>query len=475
MVHATHRYKNFLSSYLFKKTGAIAPLFGILAPVLLASVGGAIDVSYSYLIKQRLSHALDAAVLAAAASETERTNINNKVNRFLDMNYPQDKIGTVFDVDINVNGDIVNAKASAAYNTYFAKFVGINEIDVSVETEVTREVRGIEVALALDVTGSMQSNNNIGALRDSTRDFITTIFDRVSDAKYLKIGMVPYAATVNVGPLASEVVYDINIPDRPDVTYDTSDPTQWQGCIEERDYPDDVLDTNYFKGGHWKPFWWEHTADHDDNFWDQDMDEDASLNLPYNRCNNRRTPNLGCPVDNPIMPLTSNEQDLLNSTDDLVYWCRGGTMGNIGLAWSWRVLSPSEPFKQGAEYENAYWRKVIVMMTDGNNSYWKKPGIDESSDYTAYGRVSENRLGTTNRGAATNKIDARLAETCEEIKKKGVTIYTVTFTNVSGSTEDLYRDCASDSTKYYNAPSQQNLRDAFLKISKEISNLHVSY
>ena len=463
--------------YALGTAAALAPMFALTAPAVVASVGGAVDVAQIYLIKQRLTHALDAAALAAAASETDQVGIEAKVKEFIKLNYPEDKIGDVYDIEVNVTGDVVTASAKASFDTNFIKLVGVTEIEVDVNTEVTREVRGIEVALVLDVTGSMQGTN-IAALRNASRKFVETIFDRVSDPKYLRVGMVPYAATVNLQGKAEEVVggsSSVNVPGRPDVTYDLSDNKMWQGCVMERPYPYDMNDANYFDGGYWEPFWWEHTDDTDDNHWDSDIASTASLNMPYTECNNRRTPNLGCPLTNPIMPLTSNEQSLLTASDNLVYWCRGGTFANIGMSWGWRVLSPTEPFTEGASYNNLYWSKVVVMMTDGDNQFWKKPGIDDNSDYTGYGRIGDNKLGTTNRNTAKTVINDRFAETCELMKDEGITIYTITFrSNINNTTREVYEDCASDPTKYRHAPGNEDLVKVFEDISKEISNLHIS-
>ena len=53
----------------------------------------------------------------------------------------------------------------------------------------------LELALALDNTGSMASNNNIQALKNATESFINILFDRTSRPELIRIGMVPYSLT----------------------------------------------------------------------------------------------------------------------------------------------------------------------------------------------------------------------------------------------------------------------------------------
>lgn len=485
-----------LRRYGGETAGATAVVFALAIPVLVTSVGMAVDVARIYLAKERLSHALDAAALAAASSshlsESER---KARAEAFFYANFKTHHFGSPYELHYNPGTDNRELQLWAESNikTTFLRLLGVNEVTITEETTVRREVR-VEVALVLDVTGSMASGNNIGALRDASEIFVDTLYDRVTNPEtMLKIGLVPYAATVNIGSIAPDYAAWPLVEDRPDVEYDTTENDQWHGCVMAREYPHDTFDTSVDEGGYWKAFWWEHTSgDFKNNPWDvsmvdaddledymddnniSDPDKVVGFNLPYNKCNDRRTPNLGCPMDNPIVPLTSDRVVLEDAIDDIVYWCRGGTLGNLGLTWGWRVLSPEEPFTEGSSYDDKVWRKAVVMMTDGQNQLWKKPGIQNSSDYSAYGYIEEGVLGTTSRSTGLNIVNGRFAETCEAMKEKGITIYTVVFSSsVNQTTKNLYKDCASDSTKYYDAPSQDDLRNAFGKIADELGNLYI--
>ncbi len=463
---------------------SILVMFAISLPILLSVIGMGVDVSSAYLAKERLARACDAAALATAASTGLISNeqVELRFKSFAKANFPEDRFGELSKVEVspvNTEETLLEAKAlygelAVMFKTSFTGVLGKKYMEIFVDCTVKREVRGIEVALVLDVTGSMQSNNNIGALRTATLNFINILFDRVEDHDDLKIGLVPYSATVNVGSIAPDIIEGYPVPSDEDIEYDPDDALQWQGCVMARDYPHDYKDTHPNAGGYWDAFWYENTpSDSVDNHWDTDTG--GSLNLPYNQCNNRRTPNLGCP--NPITPLTSNKDHLLTQAQDLKYWCRGGTLGNLGMAWGWRVLSPEFPFQQGAAYDDPLWTKTIVMMTDGENQVWKKPNTASSkmSDFMAYGRLEDGVLGTTNKSSARDEVNDRMKETCNLMKQKGITIYTVTFsTSISSATKDIFRNCASDSSKYYDAPSQSELISSFEKISKQISNLHIS-
>ncbi len=465
---------NVFKQYFININGAIAIAFAIMAPVVVGAAGMAVDYSQAYLVQQRLGQAIDAAALAAAAQATSQAEVEQKVNEFFDLNYPEEKLGITFEPEVVVNGDQITVSGYAYYTTFFLRLIGIEEINVDVQTTVQREVGGIEAALVLDVTGSM-SGSKIQALRDATESFINVIFSRVTNPDYLKVALVPYAVTVNLGSEAPDFVNSPYVPGRPGVGYSATEAMQWRGCVMARDYPYDTNDASTAEGGYWDAYWWEHTADDTiNNYWDPF--QGGSLNLPYGQCNNRRTPNLGCPVDNPIVPLTNDQDALLEAADNIVYWCRGGTLGNIGMSWGWRVLSPEPPFTQGKEYENPFWRKAIIMMTDGENQLWKKPDIQTSSDYSPYGYIEDGVLGTTSRNVGLDVVNSRFLETCEMVKSLGITVYTVTFGSsiIGKPSEQKYIDCATDETKYYPAATNEELVEAFTEISRELSNLRIS-
>jgi len=59
--------KKTIINFLKNKSGAVAVAFGLMIPVVIGAVGLSVDMSQAYLVKSRLSGALDAAALAAAA------------------------------------------------------------------------------------------------------------------------------------------------------------------------------------------------------------------------------------------------------------------------------------------------------------------------------------------------------------------------------------------------------------------------
>src|SRR3546814_14292664 len=103
-------------------------------------------------------------------------------------------------VDSNVLTTIT-VSGEANVGTSFMRVIVIDEIDVASAIEVTQETEGLELVLVLDVTGSMEGSK-IAALRQASRDLIEILFGDDSEKEFLKVGIVPYSAAVNVGAIA---------------------------------------------------------------------------------------------------------------------------------------------------------------------------------------------------------------------------------------------------------------------------------
>src|SRR3546814_4616100 len=104
------------------------------------------------------------------------------------------------------------------------------------------------------------------------------------------------------------------------------------------------------------------------------------------------------------------------------------------MVWGWRVISPDAPFTEGLPYNTPKYDKVVVLMTDGVNGYYRLSGSDFDSDFSAYRRVDDGVFGTTSKNTAKNRMNQRLEEVCNEMAALGIIIYTVTFDLLDATT-----------------------------------------
>ncbi len=507
--------------------GTIAVAFGLAAPVLIGAVGMAMDVSQAYLVRQRLHGALDASALAAAATSQDADEIEQRVRDFLEANYPPEKIGVLNDeqIIVEVTESEVSVRAEAYFPTTFMRVLGFQQITVASSAIVAREIKGLEVVLVLDNTGSLGASN-MSAVRTAATNFVTILFDRVAEPEDIKIGIVPYAASVRVGRYGLGQFTDgtdgygtpfVTLPSGVSYTTNSGSSSSWYGCVVEHkdtDYNDAATHVANTKGqlwttnatglctgsadcrGHgWNPGSTTNDPYPDDTAvddytgpWDiymsgrvissgQECDDfsgysnsrcssctgtGGNCNKTYCYCW-RSSPNESCPIAN-VRPLTSSEADLSTTIASMNYG--GSTYSNIGMAWGARVLSPDEPFIEGSEWDDEEWNKAIVLMTDGEMS--------PSGTYSGY--WSSSRSTTVN---DVDEMNDRLLEVCDWLKEdpRNVIIYTITFdhatSDISDETKEIYRQCATDPDHYFEAPTQAQLVTAFEQISGALANLHL--
>jgi Flp pilus assembly protein TadG len=523
------RLREKCSTYIRQTSGAIAIMFAIMLPILIGSVGMALDFAQAYLVQQRLAQAIDASALAGAASSADPTEIEQKIKDFFAQNYPPEKLGVTFIPEVQVIGSEIIVSGSAYHQTSFLRAIGITQIDVNAETTVVREVQGLEVVMVLDNTGSMATNNNIASLKTATQNFIGILYDNTSDPDFIRIGMVPYSNSVRIGSYGvglnpDGTVYDadtfVTVPSGVSST-NTHNSTNWYGCVVEHKADGYAAGSTHVantkgqlwnNGGTFNGHGWSPASGANDPYPDDVLDDyegpwdiyafgrviasgvecdDIGGAYSNSRCSNctgtggncasaycycwksssNAGINDGCPYAQ-VVPLTSDEEYLLLQVeDDNAQVARGepsepddmephgNTLGNIGMVWGYRLISPEPPFEEAHDWDDFYWRKAIVMMTDGDNT--------NNGTYSSFWFDNKHGLGVAD-------YNERFEETCDAIKEAGVIIYTVTFTSeINDDTKGYYERCATDETKYFDAPSQEELIDVFETIARELSNLHI--
>jgi hypothetical protein len=180
-------------------------------------------------------------------------------------------------------------------------------------------------------------------------------------------------------------------------------------------------------------------------------------------------------VKQEIVRLTTTMSTIKTGIDNME--AMGETNIPIGLAWGWNTLSPTGPFSDGSSYTTAKLKKIVILMTDGENTMNdpSKSGEPNGSFYHGYGYIWQKLLGITS-GSTTvrhDKIDDRLELLCTNMKNKGIVIYTVRV-EVTTGTSDLLKGCATTPDKFFDVTDVSKLSDAFDAIAHSIHNLRIT-
>jgi Flp pilus assembly protein TadG len=518
--------------------GAVAPLVGFCAIALIGAVAVAVDIGRGQVAQSKLQASLDAAGLAAGAmvgQNLDESLLKPEAEKYLDANFNGGTIDaeiTDFDLDLSDDETVVTLEATASLPTTFMRIFGKNQMQVAARSEITREMTGLEVALVLDVTGSMDddvggspydSTKKIAALRTAGNDLVNILFGSNDEVDDLWVGVVPFSQSVNIGtnhadwienldnytdkiycsgptsgtpacPADSLTISSANVSTRtnpitnvdrymdatPDGWY-FKDPTTgerhgWWGCVLERwtnnrDVTDDTPDVQK-----WDTYFVSDTSGSGNNNW-RTSTGDYNVNRDHDDdgVNEERSANKGCP-EQAITTLTNKKADLLAAINNLVY-PRGNTHIPVGAVWGWRLLSPEWEGLWGGDmdandlplaYDEPLSQKAMILMTDGTNTM-------SSSVYTAYGWLTDGHLGTTSSSTAVTNLNTKTTTICNAMKAKGILIYTIVFGNDSSTTsKNLMKNCASEVDFYFFSPSADSLKTAFKAIGDSLSKLRIS-
>lgn len=186
------------------RSGAVAIYFVLTLIPLMVAVGAAVDISRAYLVKQRLCYALDAAGLAVGSSNGTTEQLNQVLQSYFTANYPAAELGVPSTPILVQNANILSVSADATVDTTLMKVVGVGSTTVSCSAEITRSSSSLEVALVLDVTGSM-SGQRIVDLKVGASDLVDIVVQDIQAPFYTKLAIAPYSAGVNVGGYAASL------------------------------------------------------------------------------------------------------------------------------------------------------------------------------------------------------------------------------------------------------------------------------
>ncbi len=488
--------------FLRDKAANVAILFGLSLFPIIFTIGAAIDYGRAYYAQKRLWQAIDAAALAVGSTaDLSDKEIQRLAMAYIDANYPPGEIGNPNKITVSSDSSAVTIDATGYVETTFLRIGGFKTIDVGAHVEVTKNHKKVELVMVLDNTGSMSWNGKIGAVKKASKTLLDILMPKSERSANgdVKIGLVPFAAAVNIGEdkinsgwIDTNALSDVAWEDFADganvlVLYDGITNRSWNGCVRARTEPYDTSDTPPSAGNPatlWAPYLapdepdvgsYSNNYQSDKGYKGGRLDYDARQRYTgkYDDFSiyGSRGPDFNCQMPE-LTPLTANYGQVESGINAMT--ASGNTVIPAGLAWGWRVISPSEPFTEGASYDDDDYIKAIVLLTDGENNVGGGLGNHNGSQYSAYGYAQSGHLGSSNGRQAESVLNDKTEELCDNIKDAGVLLYTITFQLNNNSIKDLMKDCASSTSMYYDSPSNSELKTIFEEIAVGLSKLRIS-
>lgn len=441
--------------------GANVSVFFALSTVpVIGGVGAAVDYSQANSIKAAMQAAADSTALMLAKNIgsgllSSSTDITQKANAYFVamLNRPQAQGVLVTATYATTGGSQVTVGATANFKTNFTSLLGVPNMQIGVNA---RAAWGgglkMQVALALDNTGSMADWNKMGSLKTATHSLLDQLKKAAANPNDINVAIIPFSQDVNVGATSANIAAnwidwnDWDSENGSDVTTTSctkvvskrgrstnrcvgsttwvpAPHTTWNGCIADRDQSYDVQNTA------------PNPADK------SLLPSAASTLFPADQDD-------GCPV--PIIGLT-NDWNALNAKVDTMT-SNGFTNQAIGLAWAWHALTPGLPMNAPAKGPDV--QQVIILLTDGLNT--KDRWYDNA--YTAQA-----------------SIDARQKILCDNIKAADITLYTIQV-NIGNMDKlsTLLQGCASKPEYFYHLTTTGEIASVFNQIGTNMSHLRLA-
>jgi Flp pilus assembly protein TadG len=479
-----------------RRDGATAITFALSAIPLMMSVGAAIDYARYTRAESYLQTLNDAAALAAAGAKSK----NETVLRRLADDYMASRVDTSILASVSTQrvtlgeDDSVEVVVQSSIPMTFMVAFGFDQLPVTTESTAVRGFPGsVELALVLDNTWSMSESAGAGVTRIAAlKSAANQLVDEVTEDEEvdIRIGLVPYADYVNVGT-GNRAKSWLDVP----ADYSTTTPkvcttkTTKQQCTKTQIGPKKTC-TRYVDG----------VAETYDCTTYQNDCKNVEV-PPYQSCTGGGTTNYrwyGCVGSrkqgklrltdetptfpypgflatsqnclNPIIPLTETVSKIRSGINGMIINIGGykpATYIPAGLVWGINVLSPSEPFDEGRAYDEEAKdpRKVLVLMTDGENTLRFNPGDGRHLAFNSNAAAAAQQLKASNDDTA---------DLCAYAKSRGIEIFTVALAVDDPTAEGILRGCASGADHFFDAADSDGLMAAFSSIADSLRELRLA-
>jgi len=446
------------------RRASVAMIVAIAALPLILCVGLATDATRLWLVRTRLQQSVDAAALLAAM-ETGTASQVADVQKLFWVNFSRNGFSQAAG---SSNAGFMGATSSGAAVTT----VDSTHVQVTAQANVTLTFMSVahngtvsvvggnaiaqssafyEIALALDVTGSMLQGadgstnpvnppTKIQAVKTAVANMLSVVYGSTDTVQNLWVSVVPFRGSVNIGTQNQPWLGKNYKPQ------DWS-AQAWRGCVEARrngyDLTEDDPKTQAFTPLLWPSTYHVHTYQtcsssgacttnysYGDNDWYAGNTTDTGDGnakppwysvLPVG-------PNLGC-SNGTVLPLTASKSTVSAQVTNLVAASGGSTVLSQALQWAWFTVSPAWQSDWGLTparsrsprplaYSTSNLHKVIILLTDGQNQWdgieqlgfysagdycYQLPNVwpecvQTDGYYSSYGRLSANRVNMVNPG-----------------------------------------------------------------------------
>lgn len=427
-----HRTMSF-GRFFRDRKGNVAPMLALSMVPILGAVSAAVDYSRANATRTAMQSALDATglMLSKEAQGLSAADLSTKASAYFNALFADPNAQNVQLTTTMTNPSAgmydLTIKVSATVATSFTRVLGQSDIGIAASSDVIWGIKKLNLALALDNTGSMSQSGKMTQLKAAAHSLLATLQSASTNPGDIQVSIVPFATDVNVGTgnvnaawidwtnweasngsCSMSWYHSQSSCTANGYTWTVASHSNWNGCVYDRDQNNDVLNTATVAGSPATMF--------------------------------RAHQASACPTS--MMPLSTDWTALNDKIDAMTP--TGNTNVTIGLALGWQTLTASDPFNAPADATDL--DKVIVLLTDGTNT--------------------QNRWTSS-----STSIDSRTQAVCTNAKAANIKIYTV---RVIDGNATLLQNCATKPSMYYDVQQADQLNAVFSSIAQNLTNLRIA-
>ena len=504
--------KRLITSFLKNDAGNFAVTLAVaIIPVILVA-GVAVDYSRISQARGKMQNAADSAALAGAIeTTTNRADRKKAARKAFQSNFDDfspDKL------QVAVDDESVTVTVIKDLKMSFMGLAGYSSVPVEVTSQASISGDKVEVALVLDVSGSMRAMMSSGRtrleeLKLAAGKLITEVKNVAGDNA--KFTIIPFTMNVNVGRTNTSWVWG----------YDKSyfDGTTWMGCVQERKPPFHIANE---PGAKLHAYVWPPSPDRStgrnecknpSNGTNQGYDSLQEVSVGGSLSAQFDGPNRNC-VRHDIMALEADQTRIEGKLASLTAEGNDGTIIAPGVTWGLRALSPEWPMEEASSWKGGAYKYMIVLtdgsqtteieyqsrtcnkVTNSSQEYLLNPEDFDMAgskivkygpvdNWTPYGFIADSNPfndGTRSVSDLPDSIDKLSIAACTEAKKERsgnqIEIFTIGVSSATapGSrTYNLLNKCASRPENHFFAEDSQALNRAFDEITKKVKNIHLTH
>ena len=398
-------------------------IFALATIPVIGGVGAAVDYSRANSAKSALQASVDSAalILSKDAQTLTAAQLSTKADALVKANLHRAGLSNIivtptFTTTAAGSFQLTLVASAKLPTTLAAMFT--DAMTIGADAQVVWGMKRLELALALDNTGSMSSSGKMTQLKAAAKNLISTLKTAAKKPGDVKIAIIPFDTTVNLGTAyKNNDWFDIDSIDCNGSSSGTGCNSSnwknyWEGCVRDRTYPYDAQDN---------------------------APTTADTKFPVYDCGSLAK----------LLPLTSDWTALNSKIDEMQP--NGMTNVTIGLVWAWHALTAGVPLSEAAAPKEDL-DKVIILLTDGDNT--------ESWKNSNNSKVDKLELDRHAHQARLYQHQGRQHQALYDPRDR--------------RQRTLLKGCATNTGMYFDVKNSSQLSGVFSVIAQNLANLRLA-